>query len=383
MREISKDKAENIIELYKKGCSVEDIKRQVGVCWHTVNRCLTLNGLRNIKSTVGSRPYKYTEFFPTDDKILGYICGWIATDGCLEFNSNVVRLDIHKDDRKILDWLSQTLVGENIIKVYKQMGCFKAALPKLYAFCLSIGITTSKTLTLNVDLAERSSEFKLYFLRGAVDGDGDVQVGNGLGSCHINITSASLGFLETLQLEFGGRIRFKGNKTKGAYILNFGSKKSKAIGQILPLDDFTLERKTLKIKELLTKEFNNPGHMVNKITAIVATLPDGTRVPFIDYVKFFGIVDYKTAWHRLNTGWSQIDAATTPVKALNYAKKLSPEQAIAIFMDTSGDTHKEMSNKYGVGTSSISMIRSGKHWGETTEGLNRFNIGILDVKSLD
>lgn len=219
----------------------------------------------------------YEEIFPQDDRILGYVCGYIATDGCLIKNSK--RITVTSKDLGSVITLDNLLVSNLSDKnrFFKRGKThfyeFRATLPKLYQYCLDMGITPAKSLTLDVNLDDKSEEFKWAFLRGCIDGDGSVHVPKGEGwasKSKIYICGSSRVFLETLQVFFNGTIyksnaHLKPQKVMGKlvsssnpnYRLLFNSKSLRKLLRKLPVNDFTMRRKTLLIEKIKLLSFRS------------------------------------------------------------------------------------------------------------------------------
>lgn len=211
---------------------------------------------------------KYVESFKyLDDAKLGYICGLIATDGNVHKKSTSIRLNLQVADRETVEFVASSLcTPPSKVKIIPPKGIgtvpqarFDHCLPLFKQYLLDLGISYNKSLSLDVNLEGKSNEFKWYFLRGAIDGDGSIHCKRSGRLCDytIDISSASKSFLETLQKEFGGNLRMlkTGDTSLGKnpfYRLNFYGSKAHLLCEHLPKDGFTMKRKTLKINDLLT-----------------------------------------------------------------------------------------------------------------------------------
>lgn len=203
---------------------------------------------------------KYFEKEVTRDDYLGYICGLIATDGCLDKKLTRISFKQSHYDEAVLYWMQEQVI-ENPKKVLKRNDFtrpngktytytkFDYHLPKLYQYCLDMGITPAKSKTLDVNLEGKSKEFLWYFLRGVIDGDGQVYVNTDKPQYrwHITIASASKVFLETLKRYFGGAIH---NQGKSYFTLVFTAGSARQLAQKLPMDEFCITRKTNKIQQI-------------------------------------------------------------------------------------------------------------------------------------
>lgn len=257
---------------------------------------------------------RYTEKFPTDDKLLGYLTGFIAADGCLVKQKNGIEIGLAIKDKNHLQWISSQLIYENyILKLSKQnmLVRFRVALPRLYQYCLDMGITPAKSLTLDVNLDGKSEEFIWYFLRGVIDGDGCIYYSSILACCSIRICSASLKFVETLQKYFGGTISFK---QKSCKILQFKGRQAKQLAQKLPREKFTLQRKTERIEKILLL----PGEAFRRSSVLTGKLWNLYKKPLNMYEawkKSKQIVSYPTVkWRIREKDWNLEKALTTPIR---------------------------------------------------------------------
>lgn len=189
---------------------------------------------------------------------LGYICGFIASDGNLGRDGKTISLEISKEDCEVLDWISSTVLNSTIVlrevcrKGRAPTVIFRRQLPDLYSKCVELGITPAKSKTLDVNLEGKSEEFLWHFLRGVIDGDGCISVGTEErpANSSIRIASASLTFLETLQKIFGGTIT-----RQSCFMLQFKGKLSKQLASRLPDNREYMIRKTAKIKGIVDLSF--------------------------------------------------------------------------------------------------------------------------------
>ena len=205
--------------------------------------------------------------FP-EEKQLAYFAGLIATDGCLHPNK-LISINLKSTDKATIEWVG-SIISTNLSPRYldyasRNIGFensspqwvvrYKA--PRMYDYLVEMGITPAKTHTLDPKLDDKSDEFLWYFLRGVIDGDGCVYLSKKEASKYlINITSASKAFLAKLQSIFGGNIstRAPGIGKVPLYVLIFDSRKAKTLAYHLPIDDFTMARKTEKILQVRVRE---------------------------------------------------------------------------------------------------------------------------------
>lgn len=196
----------------------------------------------------------------TRDDYLGYMCGLIATDGCLTppkgSGLGNICITLQESDKDTLIWLESQFKHKpkNDLYTFKNTGglaanpgvqaLFSVYSDHLYNYCLDMGITPAKTYTLDPKLDDKSETFKWHFLRGVIDGDGCVSISKrSPGSHKICIFSASPVFLERLQYWFGGKI-YASTRCQN---LQFVGHQAKRIADQLPKEPHYLVRKTDKL----------------------------------------------------------------------------------------------------------------------------------------
>lgn len=237
----------------------------LGLNKNTVTSYIKRNGLAiHLSKQKNIEP----DFLP-EERQLAYFAGLIATDGCLHPNK-LISINLKYTDETTVRWLG-SIISTNLSPRYgtntntkKTVGFensspqwrlrYKA--PKMYDYLMAMGITPAKTYTLNPKLDDKSDEFLWYFLRGVIDGDGCVYISKNKSIHLINITSASRAFVDKLQSIFGGNIstRAPGIGKVPLYVLEFISHKAKTLASHLPIDDFTMSRKTEKILQVRDRE---------------------------------------------------------------------------------------------------------------------------------
>lgn len=279
-----------------------------------------------------------------EEKELAYLCGFFATDGCLHKGS--LSISQCEANKELIEWWAVKLKAKVSVrppcKYSDEDFNFKTphyridiTRPELYAYMLELGITPRKSLTLDVSLDSQSDEFKWYFLRGAIDGDGCVylekeNVKSRFSRSGIQICGASKKFLETLQRIFGGYLTPAAPTKKGnmLYILYFKGVRGQNLAKYLPKDEFTLGRKTESILKFLQMKartryssvylqgeiWNNPEYEVSK--------------HWIQLYKEIEnpVVSLRTVKHRIHDyGWP-IDKALTEPPGIHNRGKFSTKK---------------------------------------------------------
>lgn len=260
-----------------------------------------------------------------DPKALAYMCGFIASDGCLQKDRKTIVITIVKEDLKTLEYFkSQCLLNEDFIirerpdkHGNKPRVTFSASLPRLYDFCMSIGITPAKSLTLDVNLDGQTDEFKWYFLRGFIDGDGCVTVAKTLGGCSIRIISGSLAMVKTIKRIFGGTYC----KLANAYHFQFRGRLAQKILERLPLDDFCMARKTTLLKIIMERE----GKASAKTSLPIGEMWGTNEKPksLLElWRESSRTVPYRTFVWRMSKDWPLDEALDRPLKKLKPYLKM-------------------------------------------------------------
>lgn len=198
---LSDDIQQKIVDLYKIHRNAKIVSEILGVCMDSVKRYAERAGLQTNDRSFSRRCRKdipnYLETFPDDDRILGYICGFIAADGNLNKKDYSIHIEVQKRDEKVLRYMVSNLIKED----YKYKERLK-------------------------------------------------------GNSHtIRICSASPIFLNYLRSLFGGTITNQG----GCGVLQFKGSNAYNLSKILPLNEEYLGRKTIRIMSILQMHESCPA----------------------------------------------------------------------------------------------------------------------------
>lgn len=257
------------------------------------------------------------------DKVLGYLCGLIASDGCLAKQRKGITFQLAEDDISTVEYFkAQCLLNYKEVKLSKiktkkywkdQVSCkdqvaFRGTLPRLYDFCMSIGITPAKSKTLDVNLDGQTDEFKWYFLRGMIDGDGSVKVADSVGGCCITIVGGSIKMMETLIRIFGGTL----SKGPTAYHLKYKGRMAQRLTEKLPLEDVGMERKTVRLKQILTRTGRASPFTNSVSVGEIWGILEKQKSLITIWEESLKVVSYNSLVYRLSKGWSMEKALTTP-----------------------------------------------------------------------
>lgn len=219
----------------------------------------------------------------TRDDYLGYFCGLISADGCLASSkphSGVINIHLQERDIDTIVWLENTFKSNPRKEIkakprkdnpnHAPLVGFSLSSDYMYDYLMAMGVTPRKSLTLDVNLDDKSDKFKWYFLRGVIDGDGTAYLHPRIPSqSRIQIASASLKFLHTIQYWFGGKVY----KTPDVWILTFTGYSAQRLAEHLPKDHFCIKRKTENIIKISQFDFTS------KQSPKVGKLLDGISAP--------------------------------------------------------------------------------------------------------
>lgn len=191
-----------------------------------------------------------------------YIIGYIATDGSLSIDGR--HINITSKDRGHLYNIKNALHSKNtigrktrLISEEKKYSQLQLGDVNFYKYLQSLGFTTRKSLTLGE--ININNDFFNDFLRGVIDGDGNISTWVHRTNNHtqwtLRIFSASPNFINWIKVKIAkefsisGRlyIRLARNRDNPMYVLKFGKIAAKNIlKQIYYPGCLSLERKFLK-----------------------------------------------------------------------------------------------------------------------------------------
>lgn len=136
-----------------------------------------------------------------------YLLGLIASDGHLHSKAYGVEITVNTKDVQVLFEI-QNIYGGAITNKKDNTTIWRISYKPFYDYLLSIGITTLKSLDLNIEnfFATLTLEQKKNFVRGVIDGDGGVRVYQYFSNytqraecnLHFDVCSGSEVFLQTI-----------------------------------------------------------------------------------------------------------------------------------------------------------------------------------------
>lgn len=185
---------------------------------------------------------------------LAYCLGVLAADGCITYKKNKngtvvkrIAFTLAIKDSDFLISIFKILTGDiiNFRIVPPSIGkenkiAYTCSLPEFIDIAEKFGITRNKSKTLNVSLDDKSFNFKYYFLRGVIDGDGHIP--NRFAK--ISIVSASKEFIDCLNRNFKGLISKRNYGDYWDFSLDHSEDRN------LPKEPYMLNRKNERLNKI-------------------------------------------------------------------------------------------------------------------------------------
>lgn len=172
---INYEKHKKIIELYKKGLSLQQVANQIGYKSPNTIKNILLKYNIEIRSKAGyKKPFNESYFEKIDSERKAYFLGYLMADGNVykrDKSQPCIRMELNNKDIDILYELEKDLNLDNHVK-YTRKNCSKIYCHSLKMFndLSKYGIIPNKTgkeIIPNV-----SDELMQHFIRGFFDGDG-------------------------------------------------------------------------------------------------------------------------------------------------------------------------------------------------------------------
>lgn len=208
------------------------------------------------------------------DRDLAYAIGLIATDGCLSNDGRHIDLT-SKDIEQIINFKNSLKLTNKIGIKYRSADHSNSYFHVqfgdviLYEFLLEIGLTPNKSKTIGE--LKIPQEFFFDFLRGCIDGDGNVNIAKHPESSklqlRLRLSSASLVFLRWIEKEVRRSLDIQNGtwvdfNQKREFILVFGKSISIRLIELIYHDEV---KYFLTRKRNLLEQFRASGEMVNAI----------------------------------------------------------------------------------------------------------------------
>ena len=232
--------------------SQREIARRLGIGKSTVNRWSKELGLYFKKHTVNEN------YFDTLNEDSTYILGFIYADGCVTWNSNKgyynLTITSSEKDAEHLERIRRLIETSKPLLYAPKTKSFRLIVnnKELCKKLMKLGVKPRKSLTMQFPVIPK--EFVRHFIRGVIDGDGNVRYVKRNRSPYFEITIASGSklFLQKLsevidqEIKISVDIRKIGQNT---YCLQYSCSKGKELAKYIYTNaTIFLERKYLPYK---------------------------------------------------------------------------------------------------------------------------------------
>lgn len=199
---------QEIINLYQSGRGIYFLQKQYGISQEKIKIILRKNNIhiRNRHEAIiaGNRNRNLLNnhnYFQTENKNMAWLLGFIASDGCIEKDRNVIKISLSNIDREILEKIKQEISLESEVKDYVDNAGFNKSKLQWSSEqhkkdLASYGIIPQKTFNLKCP-NKLNNQFIIDYIRGYWDGDGSITIiRNNYNSLEWQIISATKEILE-------------------------------------------------------------------------------------------------------------------------------------------------------------------------------------------
>lgn len=257
---LSEDNIKDICSRYINFETTEEIAKTYELCGNTVAKILKQNNITLRPAYRRSQVSKHDYFSVIDSIDKAYFLGWMISDGAIiesktrPNRQKVISLEIHNDDRQILELFAKMLGANNdIVKVNKKRNhaYIRFASNQMSEDLKQYGVVPRKSE--NSYLPVIREDLMPHLIRGIFDGDGTITIDKH--NCgHIAFygsESVCKQISEYLHKSLGLNLN-KVSKTTCYHVWYGGRKLAKKIMIFLYNDchEFYLERKYLKFKSI-------------------------------------------------------------------------------------------------------------------------------------
>lgn len=196
---------DKVVELNKKGYSLESIARMVGTKYYqSVQGALKRKGLKLEFDNNGTIFSRNDYFKDISTEIQAYLLGFFYADGCI-YDDNRFGLCLAKQDQYIIDLFKSEISPDSYVKeIHNEKGA-KNRQPQLILRIsnkyiiqdmINLGLRSQKTVK-GMNFPDIPKELQHHFIRGVFDGDGCCS--RRRYSNVVSITCTDLKFLEKIQ----------------------------------------------------------------------------------------------------------------------------------------------------------------------------------------
>lgn len=199
---------QEIINLYQSGKGIYFLQKQYGISQEKIKIILRKNNIhiRNRHEAIvacnqNRNLLNNHNYFQTENKNMAWLLGFIASDGSIEKDRNVIKISLSSVDREVLEKIRKEISLESEVKDYVDSAGFSKSKLQWSSEqhkkdLASYGIIPQKTFSLKCP-NKLSDKFIIDYIRGYWDGDGSITIiRNNYNSLEWQITSATKEILE-------------------------------------------------------------------------------------------------------------------------------------------------------------------------------------------
>lgn len=187
---------EMIVEMYLSGMAVKDIAEKVGITPAGVSYIRNKHGIKAIREQSSGQPRKHKvneDFFKVWSHDMAWVLGLFVTDGTV--NKSVHSITFSQKDERILKVVARLMDADFVLATSAKTRTTPTLLinsREIKKDLEAMGITNNKSLSF--PFPSVPDEFWPSFIRGVIDGDGNVDKHG----YYVIITTASYGFAQGL-----------------------------------------------------------------------------------------------------------------------------------------------------------------------------------------
>lgn len=265
-----------IIEFYKCGNSLAATSRKAKLSVYRIKKLLQKNEVEIrtrhqqavLENMRRAKPVNHF-FFKTLNLVNSYYLGFLAADGYISKERNLISIGLSSVDREFLVEFRKIISAEQEVVDHITNKGFAVSELRFSSLeikrdLISHSIVPNKT-NIGVSMKTIPDEFKLAFIKGYFDGDGCFTFNPKTKQCHLKITSKTRGILDEIQSFLG-----KGKVYSYNDVFSFECSTIPTIeimNEFYLLDTPTLERKKEKFEKAISIRIKNSPRVKDSANA--------------------------------------------------------------------------------------------------------------------
>ena len=258
---------QRIVEMYNNGASLAQIAREYNTYGEKIKKILQANGVRTrthaeqnmISNQARAKSVNHQYFKNIDTWQKAWILGFLAADGSISKDRNLIKIGLSSVDREILEKIrAEIQIERNIQDAETNNGFFTSTLvwsSEHHKHDLkTYGIVPNKTYQ-SMSVPELEEDFQLAFILGFYDGDGCFK--NDGATCRLEICAYRSEILESIadiiykSFNISKKV-YKSSSRENYYTLTYSTKEAIIILDKLynlKAENFCLKRKLNKYND--------------------------------------------------------------------------------------------------------------------------------------